>query len=117
MKYVALILALLLGAQTWGVVGAAKVMSIRHSCTAEVGPLCYAWEESVIGKLLPEGDTSDVEEALNDARKAFDERFVKKLLSNGDGKAKLDRFFDKAGKALDIARDAANDIIETATDE
>ena len=117
MKTVALILALLLGLQTWGVVGAAQVMGIRYSCTAEVGPLCYLWEESVLGKLLPEGDTSRIEEALADAREVFDEQFVKRLVRNKDGKLNFDRFFDRANKTLDKARDAAQDILEAATED
>ena len=52
MRKLALALFLLLAAQSYGVYGAWQAQRVVYDCTAEVGPLCYAWEPSAIGKVL-----------------------------------------------------------------
>src|SRR5687768_12003491 len=83
MKTFVFLLVLLFAVETWGVVGAWKTESIRYKCTTKVGPLCFVWEQSAIGKVLGDDSSEDIEDAIEKAREAWEEDVVEKLESKG----------------------------------
>jgi hypothetical protein len=103
MKKLVLILALLLAAETYGVYGRHQADRIMYNCTAEVGPLCFAWEENALGKLIGTSNAEDLEEKLEAARDAWEEDFVEKLAEGAKRKDSLER-------ALEDVKDAFEDI-------
>lgn len=110
MKKLIFILFVLLAVETYGVYGASQVRRITYSCRVEIGPLCYAWQESAIGKLLGPERSKELEASLSRARRAFEEDFADKLL---DAKKSGSESFDKA---LDDAASAAKKGLEKAKD-
>ncbi len=105
MKKLILVLVLLLGAQTYGVVGAAQAQRIMYTCKLEVGPLCYQWEENGLSKMLGKDNMEKLEDKLGDAKKKWEQDFIKRHTSkNGitdmvkDG---IDGAADAFKKALD----------------
>lgn len=110
MKKVALVLFLLLAVQSYGVYGAAVTRSVSHECTLEVGPLCYAWEPSALGKLVGVDKAKELESAVKKARKAVDEEIVEKL--SGKGNKGLDKVIDDAKKAAEEGLEKAKDMVK-----
>jgi hypothetical protein len=108
-KKLVLVLVLLLGIETWGVVGRYQADRIMYDCVIEAGPLCFLWEENALAKLLPEGAAEKLEDSLDDARDAWEKNVVDKLSSD---KSDLEKALEKAGEATEKALDAAKEALE-----
>lgn len=96
---------LLLIIETWGIYGAWRTMGIRYTCTTKVGPLCYAWQATAIGKLLGDDAAKKAEDALHTAKESLEKDVIEKLKSGG--KEGLD-------KVLDGMKDMAEDGVDNA---
>src|SRR5262245_14906117 len=103
MKKLALVLFVLLAIQTWGVVGAARTQGLKYECSVQVGPLCYWWEESTLGKLISEDKMDDIEDAMEDARAAWRKDVAEKL-SKKDVKYVLENISEMAKDGADNAK-------------
>lgn len=101
MKKVAIILLLLLAIESYGVWGAAEARHITVTCTLEVGPLCYAWEPSAIGKILGADGSHDLEAALAKARKSWEDEFVERAMeAKKSGASGFQHALDDATRAM-----------------
>ena len=114
MKKVALVLAILLAVQTYGVIGAAQAKRIMYTCTMELGPLCYAWEENMVGKMLGPERAAELEGTLLDAREKFEKDFAEKLAKKEKGKQDLDALLEGVGEKAGEALDKAKELVEGA---
>lgn len=108
MRTIAFVLFLLLAIQSWGVYGAARTQGVRHRCTMKVGPLCYAWEETAVAKLLGQDRMDKVEDALAEAKEAWEEEVVEKITGKdgiekvlGDVKDMAEKGAENAKKLID----------------
>jgi hypothetical protein len=109
----ALVLLTLLTVETYGVYGAWKAKKLAYTCKVEVGPLCYAWEESALGKLLGE----DGAEALEGKFERAEEVWEEQVLERARRAAKDDRVgevLEEAGDAVKGALDAVKGAAEEA---
>ena len=98
MRKLALLLFVLLVVQSFGVYGAYQAQRVVYRCKIEVGPLCYLWEPSAIGKIVGSDPAAELEATLERSRDTWDEQVAKRLdrIDTKDvGKA-----LEKAGKAL-----------------
>ena len=116
MRKLSFLLFVLLAAQSYGVYGAWQARRVVYTCTFEVGPLCYAWEQSAIGKALGAGPSKDVEEALQKSREAWDDQVAKRIkkIDRKDVKKVVDDAVDRIGDAFDKLGDSAHEVIEKA---
>jgi len=105
MKKLIAVLVLLLGVQSYGIFGAMQAKRIVYTCTLEVGPLCYAWEENALVKALGPKAAEKLESSLEDAKKAWEKDFIQKF--SAEKKGPLDEALEKAG-------DLANEGLEAA---
>jgi len=114
-KLVVLLLAIVL-IQSYGIFGAIQAERLIYTCEVEVGPLCYSWKENAFTKLVGNENAEQIEKKLEDAKKSFEEDFVKKFLGKDEKKSGLGGFFKKvtkeASKGLDKAKQAADDVIK-----
>lgn len=105
MRSLVVLLLLLFAVQTYGVVGAWQTQGIRRKCTMPIGPLCYAWEESAVSKLLGEDKLDDIEDALEDAKEKWETEVVDKLVKKGGSIEKvLDDVADMAKEGAENAK-------------
>jgi len=114
MRKLVLLLCLLLAVQSYGVYGAWQARRVVYDCTVEVGPLCYAWELSAIGKVLGVSPAQDVEDALEKSRDAWDQQVAKRLkkVDGKDVKKAVDDAADRLGEAFEKLGDTAHEVIE-----
>lgn len=108
MRKLALVLFVLLAIQSFGVYGAHQAKRVVFQCKLEVGPLCYYWEPSAIGKIVGADPAKEVEAALEKSREAWDEQVAKRL-------DKLDT--KEIGKALEGAGKKLGEGLEKLGDE
>lgn len=116
MRKLALVLFVLLAVQSFGVYGAYQAQRVVYRCELEVGPLCYYWEPSAIGKIIGSDPSEDVEAALEKSRKTWDETVAKGLdaIDTEDlGKA-LEKAGKKLGEGLEKLTEEAAEAIEKA---
>ena len=50
MKNLGILLGLAGFVIAWGLLGAAQAGKVGYTCKAEVGPMCFLWERSGVGK-------------------------------------------------------------------
>ena len=117
MKLLVAILASLLIVETYGVYGAWKAERLAFTCNLRMGPLCYAWEESALGKVLGTEKAEALEGKLQEAKTAWEEEVIEKTLRAAD-EGELERALDHAGdavkEALDAARETAREALQGA---
>jgi hypothetical protein len=118
MKKIILVLLLIVAVESWGIYGAARANHVYHTCTLEIGPLCYAWEDNALGKLLGKERSQDIEDQLIKARKIWEHDFVEKVLeakkSGANVSKALDDAADAAKKGLDELGDKLKDLKDVA---
>lgn len=113
MKKLALVLFLLLALQSWGVYGAWQTQRILYRCTVEVGPLCYAWEETALVKAVGRDNAEKLEGKLKAAKQAFEEGFLDRLTREKSGfEEALEKAGDAAKEGLRSAQEAAEGALE-----
>jgi len=105
MKKLIAVLFALLAIESYGIYGAMQAKRIVYSCTIEVGPLCFAWDESSIAKLLGPAAAEKLEGKLADAKQSLEQDLVQKALSKDKG---------GLGEALEKAGDLATEGVEAA---
>ncbi|MCK6546212.1 hypothetical protein L6R52_10210 [Myxococcota bacterium] len=115
MKKLALVLFLLLAVQSYGVYGAAVTKKVTKTCTLEVGPLCYAWEDNAIGKLLGDKNSKQLDEALQKAKKAWEKDFIEKTVKQKSGS--MEKLLDDVKGGLEDGVDTAKKAVEKAVDD
>ena len=114
MKKLVLVLLLLLGAQTYGVYGAWQAERILYRCTLEVGPLCYAWQETTLVKALGKDNAEKLEGKLKAAKDAFEEDFIERLSEkkrSGGLQGALEKVEEVAKEGLQTAKEAAEEAL------
>ena len=104
MKTLAFVLFVLLSIQSYGVFGAYQADRILYTCTAEVGPLCFAWEESGWAKLVGPERAAELESRLAEARAAWEEGFVARFLK-GDEPSSVERALQRAKEVMEALED------------
>ena len=106
MKKLVAILIVLFAVQTYGVYGRSQADKITYKCTAELGPLCFAWEQNALGKLIGDDDMAEeLEEKLDKAKEAWEEDFVERLAEGTRRKNSLERALDDVKGAIEDAGD------------
>jgi hypothetical protein len=111
MKKIVAILLVLLAVETWGVYGAVQARHITVTCTMEIGPLCFMWEENALGKLLGTERSKEIETALEKAKKAWEQDFIERAIAAKTSdklQDLLDGFLNLAKKGIDGAMDAVD---------
>lgn len=103
-KTFAFVLFVLLAVQSYGVFGAVQADRVLYTCTTEVGPLCYAWEETTWAKMLGPDRAAQLEDKLAEAKESWEKDFVERFLSQ-DEESDMQR-------ALRKAKEAAEDVID-----
>lgn len=111
MKKLVLFLLLVVAIQSYGIYGAVQTQSVAYTCTVEVGPLCYAWEESALSKLFGAEAASRFDDKLKSARRTWEEDFVKRL-SKAKDESELEKAFERAREALEGAADGVRRAFE-----
>lgn len=109
MRSFAALLFLLFAVQTWGVVGAWRTQGIRHKCTMPIGPLCYAWEETAVSKLLGEDKLDEIEDALEEAKDRWETDVVDKLAKKGGS---IEKVLDDVAEMAKEGAENAKKVIE-----
>ena len=112
MKKLVLVLFLLLAAQTYGVSGAWQTKRILYRCTMEVGPLCYAWEETALVKAIGKDNAEKLEGKLKAAKDAFETDFLERFTKKKSGfEEALEKASDAAKEGLRTAQEAAKEAL------
>jgi hypothetical protein len=94
-------LLFLFALQSYGIYGAAQVQGLTRVCTLEVGPLCYLWEATTLGKLVGAKDSDEVDELAEAARRAFESQISERLSEAAEeGQESVKRFIDEGHDAL-----------------
>jgi hypothetical protein len=115
MKKLALVLFLLLAVQSYGIYGAVVTEKVTKTCTLELGPLCYAWEDNAIGKLLGDKSSKQLDEALEKAKKAWEKDFIEKAVKQKGGS--VEKLIEDVKEGLGDGVDTAKKAVEKAVDE
>ncbi len=116
MRKLALVLFVLLAIQSFGVYGAYQAQRVVYRCELEVGPLCYYWQPSAIGKIIGPEPAEDLEAALEKSREAWDDTVaagLEKLDTKSLGKA-LESAGKKLGDSLEKLGEDAAEALEKA---
>jgi hypothetical protein len=90
MKKALAVVLLLLAIETWGVIGATVTMRLVYSCTIKVGPLCYAWEESMFAKALGMERAQAIEGEVRAAKEKWDQQFLDTMTKGREVKDAFD---------------------------
>jgi hypothetical protein len=114
-KIVVVVLVLLLAIESWGIYGASQVQHVYYTCTWEVGPLCFAWEENAIGKLLGHERSKDIDDALVKARKAWEHDFLERMLEAKKSKESVQKAIDEAAEAAKKGLEQLQDKLKDVT--
>jgi hypothetical protein len=115
MKRVVLVLILLLAVESWGVYGAAKARHVYVTCTMEVGPLCFVWEDNALGKLIGKERQRDVDEALVKARKVWEHDFVERMIESKKSGSSIQKALDDAAEKAKQGLQELGDKLKDAT--
>jgi hypothetical protein len=94
-KFLLLVLVLF-AVETYGVVGASLTLGLVRTCSLRVGPLCYAWEDSRLTKLIGAERVAAMENTILGARDQFQEQ----LLDLAGKKEKISGAMDLVGEQL-----------------
>ncbi len=117
MKALVAILVLLLAVETYGVYGRAQADRLVAHCTLQAGPLCFAWKENALGKLLGPAPSKEVEEKLVVAKKAWEEAFEDKIAKRLETREGIDDLVTDARKKAKEALDSVGKGVEKLTDK
>jgi hypothetical protein len=90
MKKALAVLLVLFLVETWGVIGAAVTMRLVYSCTLKVGPLCYAWEESMFAKALGMERAEAIEGQVRAAKEKLDQQILETMTKGSEMKDAFD---------------------------
>ena len=109
MKKLVLLLAALLGAQTYGVYGATQARKVTVDCHLEVGVLCFDWRPNALGEALGEETAAELEGRLEEAREAWEREVLERTRRAREGglPAFLDRLEEMGRESLQRIREAA----------
>jgi hypothetical protein len=111
-KKLALILLVLFAIETYGVYGAAMAKKVTHKCTLEVGPLCYAWEKNALGKILGDKPTAEIEDALEKAKKTWEDEVVDRASKAKDPGTSIEKALKNAAESVKDGLHDAKEKIE-----
>ncbi|MBI2378780.1 MAG: hypothetical protein HYV07_32595 [Deltaproteobacteria bacterium] len=114
------ILLVLFVAETYGVYGRAQADRLVVSCTMPLGPLCFAWKESPLGRMLGPAPSKELEAKLLNAKRewegAFEEKVAKRLESHEgiddlvtDARKKAQEALEGVGKTMGKLSKEASD--------
>jgi hypothetical protein len=117
MKTFVLVLLVLFAIETYGVYGAAQAKKVTHSCTLEVGPLCYAWEKNAIGKILGDKNADDLEDAFRKAKAQWQEQVADRASKAKDTGGGVEKALKDAAKTIGETLEDAKDKLKDLSDK
>src|SRR5262245_33167002 len=108
MKKFALLIFVLFAIETWGVIGAWQTQRVTRTCNMKVGPLCFAWEENALGKMLGEKKSDELDDALAKAKEVWEKDFVEKAAKKKD----VDKALDDVRDGIEEAKKKVQETVE-----